>query len=319
MRFKGTARLLCTLVIICACSCDGGEPTKPRDALFPTHYTDPAWSSQDQIAYRDEGIVCVYPTGAFTTDTSLAGIWLLNVSTGERTRIVSQGYAPTWSPNADSIACDLGGQIAVTGTSAPNPKIITSGSKDFFPSWSPVGGAIAFDSDRQSPTGNYTIWLIQSDGSNLRRVADSLVSGLRMPAWSPDGSKLAHIRYPGAGTYTSEIFIMNSDGTSPARLTNNNVDDLFPCFSPDGTKIAFARYDNQGIAQVWVMMSDGTQQVQVTTSGGTRPTWSGDSQRIAYVRETPLSNASGSGVLWAVTLSNGASQQLTSKRPNQCP
>jgi len=51
------------------------------------------------------------------------------------------------------------------------------------PVWSPVGSALAFVSSRGNQGLTFGVWLVDSDGGNLRNVANP---GLG-PAWSPDG------------------------------------------------------------------------------------------------------------------------------------
>jgi Tol biopolymer transport system component len=55
------------------------------------------------------------------------------------------------------------------------------------PAWSPDGSQIAFSSNR---AGSYDIWLMSSDGTNLRQLTDDF-DWDRAPSWSPDGSRIA--------------------------------------------------------------------------------------------------------------------------------
>ncbi len=73
-----------------------------------------------------------------------------------------------------------------------------------------------------------------------------------------------------------EIYIMNADGTEQTNLTNTpGVDEYRPAWSPDGRRIAFVRSNS-----VWVMKSDGSDQVEVTA--GDSPAWSPDGSRIVF-------------------------------------
>ena len=55
------------------------------------------------------------------------------------------------------------------------------------PAWSPDGRKIAFASQR---SGNYDIYAMDADGSNVERLTDS---GASSPVWSPDGQRLAFV------------------------------------------------------------------------------------------------------------------------------
>ena len=55
------------------------------------------------------------------------------------------------------------------------------------PLWSPDGTQIAFESSR---SGNKTIYVMDADGSNPRRLTS--YSGIDIsPSWSPDGTQIA--------------------------------------------------------------------------------------------------------------------------------
>lgn len=57
------------------------------------------------------------------------------------------------------------------------------------PDWSPTGETIAY---MANPNDNWDLYLVDSDGQNLRRLTDDpAIDGL--PAWSPDGEWLAFV------------------------------------------------------------------------------------------------------------------------------
>jgi serine/threonine protein kinase len=83
----------------------------------------------------------------------------------------SGGHANLWVVNTES-----GAQRQITDERDPNVAVGV-------PVWSPEGNAIAFVSSRGNQGLTFGVWLVDSDGSNLRNVANP---GLG-PAWSPDG------------------------------------------------------------------------------------------------------------------------------------
>ena len=72
------------------------------------------------------------------------------------------------------------GLAAAKGKRADDPKR---------PAATPLRAKIAFASDRD---GNFEIYTMDADGSNLARLTEDLGED-RNPAWSPDGTRLAFV------------------------------------------------------------------------------------------------------------------------------
>ncbi|MBU0846577.1 hypothetical protein KKH23_05255 [Patescibacteria group bacterium] len=127
-------------------------------------------------------------------------------------------------------------------------------------------------------------------------------------SWSPDGEKIvfSSINY---STLSTEIWIINSDGGNKVQLFNNTRACMKACrvsvggFSPDGTKIdVWVGYiDENGKAlnlSIWVMNNDGSNPVQLTTSGlNIGPKWSPDGKKIVFI---VLSSIPGRRDIWVM-------------------
>lgn len=74
--------------------------------------------------------------------------------------------------------------ISIDGTDA---KRLTQGFKDSLPRFSPDGGQIVFERDMQ-------LWLINADGTNLRRVSDTKAHFNQGAEFSNDGKSLFFVR-----------------------------------------------------------------------------------------------------------------------------
>jgi len=110
-------------------------------------------------------------------------------------RTVLEGQTPAWGPVGDRIAykgCDERANNCGlwTATSAgTNKRGIVMDPSAGFPSWSPDGSRLVFMSNRD---GNWEIYLVNADGSGLRRLTQSS-SSEGMPTWSPDGQAIAYM------------------------------------------------------------------------------------------------------------------------------
>ena len=118
------------------------------------------------------------------------------------TRQTGQVLTPTASPDDKEVAflSDSGGHanlwVVNTETGAlrqityeRDPKVAIG-----VPVWSPDGRTIAFVSSRGNQGWTFGVWLVDSDGSNLRNVANP---GLG-PAWSQDGRWVYYSTWSGA-------------------------------------------------------------------------------------------------------------------------
>ena len=156
-------------------------------------------------------------------------------------------------------------------------------------------GHIAFSSIRD---GNWEIYVMNADGSEVARLTDSPAADVR-PSWSPDA---AWIAFESTRDDNWEIYVMYAEGSAVTRLTNNPAWDTYPTWSPEGTLIAFVS-ERDGNEEVYVMDVDGTNQRNLTNNPANdfAPSWSPDGTRIAFASEREgvevyIMNADGSGL-----------------------
>jgi Tol biopolymer transport system component len=162
---------------------------------------------------------------------------------------------PTLSPKSARIAFVrlIGGTLSLYTINrlGRHAAPLLSDGVDVSPAWSPDGRTIVFSrlSDPSLPIEQATLYLADSNGSNVRSLGQAPVRGVS-PAWSPDGRKLAFVSFadhngpacppndscPSSG----EIYVVGADGTGLTRLTTSTADDEHPTWSPDGSRIAFA-------------------------------------------------------------------------------
>ncbi len=158
----------------------------------------------------------------FTSNRMSQRLWTLFVGASNGPsdlRTVLEGQTPAWGPAGDLIAykgCDERGNACGlwTATSAgANKKAIVQDPSAGFPAWSPDGKRLIFMSNRD---GNWEIYLVNADGSGLRRLTQSN-SSEGMPTWSPDGIAIAYMSDRG-GQWG--VYLQRLDDGRVARLIN---------------------------------------------------------------------------------------------------
>lgn len=151
---------------------------------------------------------------------------------------------------------------------------------DRYPRWSPDGRRVAFASDR---SGGYEIWMIDVDGTNLRRVTyDSPKEGTSFPVWSPDGSKLT-FRRAGVSSIIDSRKSWNEQNPQPLPPLDN-PDDRFVVWdwSPDGAKLAI----QFGGAQAGTgYYSFATSRYEIISKVESSPSWLPDSRRLIFAHD----------------------------------
>jgi TolB protein len=125
-------------------------------------------------------------------------------------------FGPAWSPDGQQIAftrhAGTSGEVRIvvmnadgSGKHAVTPKLAHTGDGwiTVTAAWSPDGRRIAFDH-------HDVIYLVNADGSGLRRLAQNAT----FDSWSPDGRKLITNRLTG-------LWVMNADGSGQRNLTRD--------------------------------------------------------------------------------------------------
>ncbi len=165
-------------------------------------------------------------------------------------------YSPAWSPDGTRILfCGIRNARLDLFTVDVKSNEIVQLTDDYFnesdPVWSADGTKIAFSSDLHDAPyelrldairDSYDIFVMQSDGSNLRRVAASPYHD-RSPSWSPDGK---HLVFVSDRNGVNNLHAANLEDSTVVPLTNLLTGASSPAWSPDGNNIAFTCFKDGG-------------------------------------------------------------------------
>lgn len=124
--------------------------------------------------------------------------------------------------------------------------------------WSPDGKRLVFNRTTSSiskPPNRHAVFVINADGSALRRLTPWRLNGGDGPDWSPDGSRILFRAIAAEEGPSGDLYTVNPDGTNLTRLTRQSDKGgvLSASFSPDGKWVAFGRPGTQGEPDVFVM------------------------------------------------------------------
>jgi uncharacterized protein YjdB len=141
------------------------------------------------------------------------------------------------------------------------PVLVDSGV-NLDPVLSPDRTRIAFSSNRGSREGNYDLYVMDADGTSIRRLTTARGSDSH-PAWTPDGTRLV---FASTRNGVPQIYIMSADSAdaAPRPLTTSAGGNQDPVVSPDGRTIAFVSI-RDGAPRIYRMALDGSGQARAAT------------------------------------------------------
>jgi hypothetical protein len=167
--------------------------------------------------------------------------------------------------------------------------------------------------------GDLELRIVNADGTG-----DALIDSghHRVLDWKPDGSKIMFTTFNTGELH--QIFEINPDGTGRTAIYSASVGDVLnrPRYSPDGTQIAFFRNRAASAGdEVWVMDSDGTNDVKVddifdgyTTDNAV--SWSPDGTQIAYGDGGNTNGGAGPWGHWYVVDADGTGKTDVGVQPD---
>lgn len=232
---------------------DGGQPSRLTGSYEDDW--DPSWSPDSRrlvFDRQDDGYNWVYVVNAdggglhrltanfnynpvWTPDGRISyvsnrGFWVMNAG-GSRKRLLRrlkpelQAYGGTpmvWSPDGDVVAFTSATALWVMNADGSERRKLSGGpgsARD--PVWSPDGKKIAWTKG----DGDFEIFVVNRDGSELRNITNNERVQDRDPAWSPNGRAIAFLRSCGRREAERvKVFAINLDGSGAQRLSSLRID-----------------------------------------------------------------------------------------------
>jgi len=173
-------------------------------------------------------------------------------------RVTTDGFSAAWSPDGKKLAFSLGVQgrsgVAVFDPATKETELLIVPGKD--PKWSPDGKYIAFVRDRQNlrledlaaaegesrqpPVTDEEVWLMNSDGTEPRRLARG-----SWPSWGRDSE---HIYYLSRGDPTLCSLSLTGQNAKPKPILK--CSNALPSVSPDSQYVAYFGQDSLRIKDI---------------------------------------------------------------------
>jgi eukaryotic-like serine/threonine-protein kinase len=165
---------------------------------------------------------------------------------------------------------DRGGVVRLTSHAAP----------DFFPTWSPDGGRIVFESYADGRSGD--LYQKAVDGSGGQELLLSTPYPKFPTDWSRDRRFILYQEMNPQTGFDVWALPLNGD-RKPFPVVRTTFEELGGQFSPDGKWVVYSSAES-GRSEVYVQAFPGPGgKVVISTAGGTQPRWSADGRELFYI------------------------------------
>ncbi|WP_459209220.1 TolB family protein [Aquimarina rhabdastrellae] len=190
----------------------------------------------------------------------------------------------------------------IEGTS----KVRLSSGAHGYPAWSPDGKQIAFYGKYDNKK-TWSIHIMNSDGSNKKRLTNAKNKWDSMPSWSPDGKQIVFGREykDSENVWQYEIWIMDADGSNQRQI--KSLCGGGPSFTNDGRLLFHSEYKDKE-SEISIADVDGKNITHLTDNETEEwdPKISPDGKLIAY-----MSKSEGNREIYVMDIDGANKKRLT--------
>ena len=282
------------LIVLNGCKINDADDRQYPDDPPNTFDKSPQWSPDgSKIVYTH-----IAQTLEEAEEKGSYQVWTMD-NNGENNEFVTEGDLASWSPDGKHLSFEKGFQIFTYCFEEASLFQLTFEKKNYYPSWSPDGQKIIYDSN---VNGSYEIWIMNKNGTD--KICTE-VKG-RDPEWSPNGDKFAYDGMASDPERESDILVGNVEDYSSHFLTDHFKESYarYASWSPDGEEVVCSAYSPY--PYLYIIKLDKTEYSFMVTRQeekirGEYPDWSPDGNKIVYSRQ----------YIWVVNIDGSNNYQLT--------
>ena len=245
-------------------------------------------------------------------------VWVLDLASGEESKLVENAFNPAYSPDGRRIAVDASWagprRVWLLDRQGHNPQQVTTDTSEevahLAPTWSPDGKKIVFQNLART---KFDIRVVNLDSKQMNWITNDFRINIR-PSWSPSG-RFIYFSSDRSGGINIWRAPMKADGTlngSLQQVTTGAGQDVEVAVSPDSKRLAYATLRQN--ADIWRLpvspqtgLTNGTPEAVIsTTREDSRGAWSPDGNMVAF-----NSDRAGDMNVWLFTLADSNTRQLT--------
>lgn len=268
-------------------SCGAGESPDHSDANNGhLAFAAPSWSAAGVIAYADEGYRRI--DGAWVVVDSLAGLWTVDVGTGNKQRIWPVGECPSWAPDGQQFTFRVGNELWVANMARGDAEQIGGGAGLVNPArWAPCSEAVVYVSTVDAPY-DYTLWMMNMD-TRVAVVLTPGMGGIREPVWYAGCDSILHSRYIVVnGVPVDSVYVMSKESLVPVAVLDSGSTERSLGASATGRYISYTTTGADGDDRIFIYDRIRRRYAGLSGTKGRDVGWAPSGERFVFVARCPV-------------------------------